>query len=107
MVLLDPPAPAALVELGRALATLSFCSAAARRRIAVLGPPGGVGEVVLPDAEPAGALDGEEARGADCPLLVRPRRGGLQSFMLWWLGRGCWGNDCFQETYHYESLNEG
>ena len=39
---------------GRALATLSARSAAARRRMAVAGPPGGLGEagraVVLPEA---------------------------------------------------------
>lgn len=44
MVLLLPPAPAALVLAGRALATLSARSAAAFLRIAVLGPPGGVGD---------------------------------------------------------------
>ena len=36
-----PPAPAALVLVGLVLATLSARSAAAFRRIAVLGPPGG------------------------------------------------------------------
>ena len=36
-----PPAPAALVLVGLALATLSARSAAAFRLIAVLGPPGG------------------------------------------------------------------
>lgn len=36
-----PPAPAALVELGRAFLRVSLWSAAARRRIADLGPPGG------------------------------------------------------------------
>jgi hypothetical protein len=49
-----PPAPAARVLEGRALATLSARSAAARRRMAVAGPPGGLGEagraVVLPEA---------------------------------------------------------
>ena len=44
MVLLLPPAPAARVLVGRALATLSALSAAAFLRIAVLGPPGGVGD---------------------------------------------------------------
>jgi hypothetical protein len=64
-----PPAPAALVELGRAFATLSFWSAAARRLIAVLGPPGGVGEEGRPLLEPIaapGELTGEEGRGEDC-----------------------------------------
>ena len=54
MVELLPPAPAARVLEGRALATLSARSAAARRRMAVAGPPGGLGEagraVVLPEA---------------------------------------------------------
>lgn len=44
IVLLEPPAPAALVLVGRALAIFSFWSAAARRRITVRGPPGGVGD---------------------------------------------------------------
>ena len=45
MVLELPPAPAARVLVGRALATLSCRSAAARLRIIVFGPPGGFGEV--------------------------------------------------------------
>lgn len=47
MVLLLPPAPAALVLAGLAglaLATWAARSAAFRLRIAVFGPPGGVGE---------------------------------------------------------------
>ena len=66
-MLLLPPAPAALVLVGRALATLSALSAAAFRRIAVFGPPGGVGEEGRPVLEPtdcwvpAGELD----RGED------------------------------------------
>jgi hypothetical protein len=63
MVLLLPPAPAARVLLGRALATLSFCSAAARRRIAVRAPPGGVGEDGRPVLWPEAALAGEDDRG--------------------------------------------
>ena len=49
--------------VGRALATLSALSAAAFRRIAVLGPPGGVGDEGRPVLEPtdcwvpAGELD--------------------------------------------------
>lgn len=68
MVLLLPPAPAARVDVGRALATRSARSAAAFRRMAVLGPPGGVGEegrapVVVPTA---GEFPmGELARGED------------------------------------------
>jgi len=66
MVLELPPAPAARVLVGRVLATLSARSAAAFLRMAVLGPPGGVGDdwraVVLPtDGEV-----GEEGRGSDC-----------------------------------------
>jgi len=67
MVLLLPPAPAALVLLGRTFATLSFWSAAALLRMAVFGPPGGVGEdgrpVLWPTA--AGELAGDEDRGED------------------------------------------
>lgn len=68
MVLLEPPAPADLVLVGRALAIFSFWSAAARRLMAVRGPPGGVGDegrpMLEPEAAPA-ALAGEEARGED------------------------------------------
>jgi hypothetical protein len=68
MVLLLPPAPAALVLLGRTFATLSFWSAAALRRIAVLGPPGGVGDDGLPELWPTtvGELTGDDERGEDC-----------------------------------------
>lgn len=66
MVLLEPPAPAARVLLGRALAIFSFWSAAARRRMAVRGPPGAEGEEGRPMAAPlAAALSGEEGRGED------------------------------------------
>lgn len=70
-MLLLPPAPAARVLLGLALAILSFWSAAARLRIAVFGPPGGVGEDGLADdtAWP-GALAGDEARGEDYPATI-------------------------------------
>lgn len=44
IVLLEPPAPAALVLLGLAFAALSLKSEAALRLIAVAGPPGGLGE---------------------------------------------------------------
>ena len=43
MVLLLPPAPAALVLAGLAFATWAVLSAAFLLRIAVFGPPGGVG----------------------------------------------------------------
>ena len=52
IVLLLPPAPAARVLVGRALATLSALSAAAFLRMAVFGPPGGVGEAGRPVLAP-------------------------------------------------------
>lgn len=67
IVLVLPPAPAARVLAGRAFATLSCLSAAARLLRIVLGPPGGVGEVgraPLPVPE-AGRLTGELDRGVD------------------------------------------
>lgn len=52
IVLVLPPAPAALVLDGLALATLSALSAAAFRLMAVLGPPGGDdGRAVLEPAD--------------------------------------------------------
>ena len=69
IVLELPPAPAARVLLGRAFASLSFWSAAARRRIAVLGPPGGVGEEGRAGAE-EGEFTGEEGRGEDFFLVL-------------------------------------
>lgn len=61
-----PPAPADLVLAGLALATLSCLSAAARLRIMVLGPPGGLGDdgrapLVVPELPlPAGLEAGED-----------------------------------------------
>ena len=68
IVLLLPPAPAALVLDGRAFATLSALSAAAFLLIAVAGPPGGFGDDGLAVVEPVegGELTGEEGRGEDC-----------------------------------------
>lgn len=71
MVLLEPPAPAARVLLGRTLASFSFWSAAARRRMAVRAPPGtDAGErgrlMAAPEAAPEDAPVGDEARGEDC-----------------------------------------
>jgi len=73
MVLLDPPAPAALVLEGRALATLSARSAAAFLLMAVAGPPGALGDegrpwapVEEPEAVALAALTGEAGRGEDC-----------------------------------------
>ena len=66
IVLLLPPAPAALVLVGRALATLSALSAAAFLLMAVAGPPGGLGEAGLAVVEPVeGELMGDEGRGED------------------------------------------
>ena len=70
MVLLLPPAPAARVLDGRWLATLSARSAAAFRRMAVRGPPGGTGDdgraVVEPVEGALGPFPGEDGRGDDC-----------------------------------------
>lgn len=65
-MLVLPPAPAALVLLGRTFATLSFWSAAALLRIAVFGPPGGVGDDGRPEFCTPGAFTGDDARGEDC-----------------------------------------
>jgi hypothetical protein len=66
IVLLLPPAPAALVLDGRAFTTLSARSAAAFLLIAVAGPPGGLGEAGRAVVEPVvGELTGEEGRGDD------------------------------------------
>lgn len=68
MVLLLPPAPAARVLLGRALATLSARSAAAFLLMATAGPPGGFGDEGRAVLEPVagGVLTGEPERGEDC-----------------------------------------
>lgn len=67
MVLLLPPAPAALVLAGRALAILSALSAAAFLLIAVAGPPGALGEAARAVVEPVVGLEliGDEGRGED------------------------------------------
>lgn len=73
IVLLEPPAPAALVLLGRAFALFSFKSAAARLLMAVAGPPGGFGDDGRPDEAPElGGLTGEDDRGVDyCVASVK------------------------------------
>lgn len=68
MVLLEPPAPADRVLVGRTFAIFSFWSAAARLRMAVRAPPGGVGDEGRPTLAPLAAVaaaSGEEARGED------------------------------------------
>lgn len=55
----EPPAPAARVELGLAFFKDSLWSAAARRRKAARGPPGGVGD--------AGRLTDEPVPEAPAP----------------------------------------
>lgn len=70
-MLLLPPAPAALVLAGLAFATCAALSAAFRRRMAVLGPPGGVGAKERPETAAEGVLApllaglGEAARGGE------------------------------------------
>ena len=65
IVLELPPAPAALVLVGRALATLSARSAAAFLLIAVFGPPGGDRFRPLLTPADAGGEAGEDGRGED------------------------------------------
>lgn len=70
IVLLEPPAPAALVLLGLAFAALSLKSEAALRLIAVAGPPGGFGEFGRAVDEPVdGCSSGEAAE--DCIQVFR------------------------------------
>ena len=66
MVLELPPAPADLVLVGLALATLSARSAAAFLLIAVFGPPGGDRFRPLVTVPEVDGDVGEEARGDDC-----------------------------------------
>jgi len=68
MVLLEPPAPAALVLLGLALAALSLKSEAALRLIAVAGPPGGFGEFGRAVVEPV--LGAAESGVGDDILVI-------------------------------------
>ena len=65
MVLELPPAPADLVLVGLAFATLSALSAAAFLRMAVLGPPGGDKFRPLLTPAEAGGEVGEDWRGED------------------------------------------
>lgn len=73
IVLVLPPAPAALVLAGRAFATLSCRSAAALLRIIVFGPPGGFGDdgrAPLELADP-GVLPGALGGGDDCNAVCQ------------------------------------
>ena len=71
IVLLLPPAPADRVLVGLAFAILSALSAAAFLRIAVAGPPGGLGDAGLAVVEPVeGEFTGEEGRGEDCEFKL-------------------------------------
>lgn len=65
IVLELPPAPAALVLVGLAFATLSALSAAAFLLMAVLGPPGGDRFRPLLTPAEAGGEIGEDGRGED------------------------------------------
>ena len=65
IVLELPPAPAALVLVGLAFATLSALSAAAFLLIAVFGPPGGDRFRPLLTPAEAGGEIGEDGRGED------------------------------------------
>ncbi len=67
IVLVLPPAPAALVLAGLAFATLSCLSAAALLLIIVFGPPGGVGAVGrrLVELAKLGESTGVSERGVD------------------------------------------
>lgn len=56
-----PPAPAALVLDGLAFFTLSLWSAAARRRIAERGPPGGEAARAMDEVDFPAAVDGDSA----------------------------------------------
>jgi hypothetical protein len=73
-----PPAPAALVLLGRRFAVFSARSAAAFLLMTVAGPPGGLGDATRAVDEPEGAVAGEVARGADCHECVST---GIQCMM--------------------------
>ena len=70
IVLELPPAPAALVLVGLAFATLSALSAAAFLLIAVLGPPGGDRFRPLLTPPEAGATTGEDGPGEDWGTLA-------------------------------------
>ena len=83
----EPPAPAERVELGRALRSDSLWSAAARRRIAARGPPGGVGDEGRLTDEPVAAAPepepGDLASGPDSAPEVRGEAGRGEAWSDW------------------------
>lgn len=78
---MDPPAPADRVELGRAFRCASLWSAAARRRSAARGPPGGVGDdgrlvdAPVPVPLAPGPPGPDFVSGPDSPPEVRGEEG--------------------------------
>ena len=89
IVPLEPPAPAALVLVGRAFLTVSLWSAAARRRIAERGPPGG--ELARAMLDVVVALpEGVEESGPDSGPEVKGEDGRGEAF-------GCSVSDCGRE----------
>lgn len=82
----EPPAPAARVELGLAFRRDSLWSAAARRRRAARGPPGGVGEAgrFTADADPAapGPEPGDLDSGPDSAPEVKGDAGRGEAYEL-------------------------
>jgi hypothetical protein len=65
-VLLLPPAPAARVLLGRAVAVFSARSAAALRRCTAAAPPGGFGDCAVEAPVDAPVEGPDEGGGDDC-----------------------------------------
>lgn len=70
----DPPAPAERVEAGRAFLTDSLWSAAARRRMAERGPPGGEPARAIAEAPLDLAAEGVES-GPESGPEVRGEEG--------------------------------
>ena len=69
-----PPAPAALVLVGLAFATLSALSAAAFLLMAVFGPPGGDRFRPLLTPAEGGGEAGEDGRGEDCRSISHAKK---------------------------------
>jgi hypothetical protein len=66
----EPPAPAARVEVGRAFLTDSLWSAAARRRMADRGPPGGDPARAIEEDPLAFCADGVESGPDSGPEVI-------------------------------------